>query len=171
MQKQRLKAIKNMSDRKSNLSFISNAYYFYKKALIMGIFLSISPQSFSHSGGTNASGCHGGSQPYHCHGGGSSGGGSIYGNENSDATLRRSIKKAVYNPNKKNYSDDEIKLLLIKRSINKYKGNCPCPYFKDRSEMRCGMESAWSRPGGASPLCYKSDVSQEMVQYIRTQVL
>lgn len=30
-----------------------------------------SPYAFSHSGGTDENGCHSGSQPYHCHNGGS----------------------------------------------------------------------------------------------------
>lgn len=29
--------------------------------------LSLASASFAHSGGTDANGCHGGSQPYHCH--------------------------------------------------------------------------------------------------------
>lgn len=39
--------------------------------------------SYAHSGGTDANGCHGGSEPYHCHGteGGSSGGGSLGGGD------------------------------------------------------------------------------------------
>lgn len=35
--------------------------------LLMGM-----PRAEAHSGGTDANGCHAGSQPYHCHGGGSS---------------------------------------------------------------------------------------------------
>lgn len=31
----------------------------------------------AHSGGTDSNGCHSGSQPYHCHGGGSGGGGEV----------------------------------------------------------------------------------------------
>ena len=31
-----------------------------------------SSHAISHSGGTDSSGCHAGSKPYHCHGGGSS---------------------------------------------------------------------------------------------------
>ena len=41
----------------------------------LGLFVSfIEIPAWSHSGGTNANGCHGGSVAYHCHGGGSSGG-------------------------------------------------------------------------------------------------
>ena len=58
----------------------------------------------------------------------------------------------------------EIKQILIKESIARYPGNCPCPYNVDRAGSRCGKRSAYSRPGGASPLCYASDISDDMVK-------
>lgn len=48
---------------------------------------------------------------------------------------------------------------IIRQSIASYAGSCPCPYNVDRGGRRCGKRSAWSRPGGASPICYDSDVS------------
>lgn len=45
----------------------------------------------------------------------------------------------------------------IRRSIANYKGSCPCPYSVDRAGRKCGRRSAYSRPGGAQPLCYPSD--------------
>ena len=37
-------------------------------ASVMFLFLLVSVEpAFSHSGGTDSSGCHAGSQPYHCH--------------------------------------------------------------------------------------------------------
>lgn len=48
---------------------------------------------------------------------------------------------------------------LIRQSIASYQGSCPCPYNVDRAGRRCGARSAWSRPGGYSPMCYDSDVS------------
>ena len=61
----------------------------------------------------------------------------------------------------------EIKKILIERSIFEYfayKGNCPCPYNFDVVGRRCGERSAHTKPGGASPLCYDSDVSDWMVK-------
>lgn len=49
---------------------------------------------------------------------------------------------------------------IIRQSINSYSGSCPCPYNRDRAGRRCGGRSAWSRPGGYSPVCYASDVSE-----------
>ena len=63
--------------------------------------------------------------------------------------------------------DAEIKQILIKESLARYPGNCPCPYNVDRAGRRCGKRSAYSKPGGASPLCYPSDVSDEMVKEYR----
>ena len=53
---------------------------------------------------------------------------------------------------------------IIRQSINSYPGSCPCPYNVDRGGRRCGKRSAWSRPGGYSPICYDSDVSDARVQ-------
>ena len=58
----------------------------------------------------------------------------------------------------------EIIQLIIARSINAYSGSCPCPYNVDRAGRRCGARSAYSKPGGASPICYESDVTDAMIQ-------
>lgn len=67
----------------------------------------------------------------------------------------------------KRLSDAEIKRLLIEESISDYPGNCPCPYNTARNGSSCGRRSAYSRPGGAAPLCYPSDVTDEMVATYR----
>jgi hypothetical protein len=55
---------------------------------------------------------------------------------------------------------------IIRRSISAYQGSCPCPYNTDRANRRCGKRSAWSRPGGYSPICYQSDVTRsQLVSY------
>ncbi|MEP7452723.1 SH3 domain-containing protein [Phyllobacterium sp. SB3] len=35
-----------------------------------------------------------------------------------------------------------------------YSGTCDCPYDYARNGSRCGGRSAYSRPGGRSPICY-----------------
>ncbi len=62
-----------------------------------------------------------------------------------------------------------IKRLLIKRSHAYYPGNCPCPYNTDRAGRRCGKRSAYSRPGGRSPLCYNRDVTTAMIRNYRAR--
>src|SRR5262245_4648626 len=64
-------------------------------------------------------------------------------------------------------SDADIKQAIIRASIASYRGNCPCPYNTDRAGRRCGGRSAYSRPGGASPICYEKDVTQKMVDDYR----
>jgi hypothetical protein len=64
-------------------------------------------------------------------------------------------------------TDAEIKQQIIKQSIASYRGSCPCPYNVDRAGRMCGRRSAYSRPGGASPICYEKDVTQKIVDEYR----
>ena len=64
-------------------------------------------------------------------------------------------------------TDLEIRQMLIAESLASYPGSCPCPYFTDRAGRSCGRRSAYSRPGGYSPLCYPTDVSVEQVREVR----
>lgn len=64
-------------------------------------------------------------------------------------------------------SDAAIRKILIQKSIAAYGGSCPCPYNLDRAGRRCGRRSAYSRPGGASPLCYDHDISDQMIRNYR----
>lgn len=64
-------------------------------------------------------------------------------------------------------SDGDIKQAIIQESIANYAGNCPCPYNTDRAGRRCGKRSAYSRPGGRSPICYPEDVTQDMIKSYR----
>jgi len=69
--------------------------------------------------------------------------------------------------NEKRLSDAQIRAILIEESIAAYPGNCPCPYSTARNGTRCGRRSAYSREGGAEPLCYPKDVSDAMVKEYR----
>ena len=69
----------------------------------------------------------------------------------------------------KTITDAEVRQLTIEESISSYPGNCPCPYNRASNGSRCGKRSAWSRAGGYSPLCYESDVSDEMVESYRSK--
>jgi hypothetical protein len=66
-------------------------------------------------------------------------------------------------------TDAEIRQTIIQESIAAYRGNCPCPYNSARNGSRCGGRSAYSRPGGASPLCFPQDVTQQMVDVYRRE--
>ena len=67
-------------------------------------------------------------------------------------------------------TDAEIRQMIIQESIYQYRGNCPCPYNVARNGSSCGARSAYSRPGGASPICYPADISQEMVNQYRQRL-
>lgn len=56
---------------------------------------------------------------------------------------------------------------LIRDSRMRYSGSCACPYDTDRAGRRCGGRSAYSRPGGASPLCFEHDVTPEMIARVQ----
>ncbi len=59
--------------------------------------------------------------------------------------------------------DEQVKLQIIQESIDSYPGNGPCPYNYARNGSRCGKRSAWSRAGGYAPICYKEEITDEMV--------
>ena len=63
------------------------------------------------------------------------------------------------------HPDEQIRQQIIQESVAAYLGTghpCACPYNSARDGSSCGQRSAYSRPGGASPLCYPSDVTDEM---------
>lgn len=66
-------------------------------------------------------------------------------------------------------TDIEIRQYLIQQSLASYSGSCPCPYNLDRSGRQCGRRSAYSRPGGRSPLCYAKDITDEEVRMFRNK--
>jgi hypothetical protein len=66
-------------------------------------------------------------------------------------------------------TDAQIRQILIDESIAAYSGSCPCPYSTARNGSRCGRRSAYSREGGAAPLCYPKDVTDEMVKTYRDE--
>ena len=80
--------------------------------------------------------------------------------------------------NKQQLSDDNIRQILIDKSIHSYQtysGDCPCPYNTAKDGSRCGGRSAYSRapvdpapvePGALAPIslfCYESDITQQML--------
>ena len=66
-------------------------------------------------------------------------------------------------------SDAQVRAIMIQQSIAAYPGHCPCPYNLASNDSQCGGRSAWSKAGGYAPLCYASDVSDEMVNQFRQQ--
>lgn len=67
-------------------------------------------------------------------------------------------------------SDDAIAKQIIEASIAEYPGNCPCPYNAARNGSACGRRSAYTRPGGYSPKCYRKDVTAEDIAEYRQRL-
>ncbi len=53
---------------------------------------------------------------------------------------------------------------IIAESIAGYPGTCACPYSTDRRGRKCGSRSAYSKPGGYSPICFAGDVTRSMIE-------
>src|SRR5690606_26064341 len=66
-------------------------------------------------------------------------------------------------------STEAIKQKIIQQSIDRYPGNCPCPYNTASNGSRCGKRSAYNRAGGHAPLCYPEDVSDRMVKEYKSR--
>jgi len=66
-------------------------------------------------------------------------------------------------------SDEKIKEKVIAESIASYPGVCACPFNRARNGSSCGRRSAWSKAGGYAPICYKNEVTNEMVKQWREQ--
>ena len=65
-----------------------------------------------------------------------------------------------------------IASLIVQASREAYYATgrpCACPDDSTRNGRRCGGNSAYSRPGGAAPLCYPSDVPTTMIEAYRAR--
>jgi hypothetical protein len=63
-----------------------------------------------------------------------------------------------------------IAAIIIKESRDQYYATghpCACPEDRMRNGRRCGGTSAYSRLGGAAPLCYPTDVTTAMIEAYR----
>lgn len=67
-------------------------------------------------------------------------------------------------------TDAAIAALIIAGSIALYKATghpCACPGDTMRNGRACGGRSAWSKAGGAKPLCFPTDITSEMISAYR----
>lgn len=66
-----------------------------------------------------------------------------------------------------------IAALIVEASRSAYHATgrpCACPSDRMRNGRSCGSRSAYSRPGGASPLCYPTDVTEAMIKGYRSRM-
>ena len=67
-------------------------------------------------------------------------------------------------------TDAAIAAIILQTSRDQYHAGgrpCACPDDTARNGTSCGGRSAYSRPGGAAPLCYPSDVTAAMIDSYR----
>jgi hypothetical protein len=67
-----------------------------------------------------------------------------------------------------------IAAIIIQASRAQYHAGgrpCACPDDTMRNGRACGERSAYSRPRGASPLCYPSDVTTAMIESYRQKAM
>lgn len=65
-----------------------------------------------------------------------------------------------------------IAALIVAESRRQYHARgkpCACPDDSMRNGRACGSRSAYSRPGGAAPLCYPTDVTEAMIKAYRAR--
>jgi hypothetical protein len=63
-----------------------------------------------------------------------------------------------------------IAAIIVQASRDQYHAGgrpCACPDDTMRNGRACGERSAYSRPGGAAPLCYPTDVPAAMIESYR----
>ncbi len=63
-----------------------------------------------------------------------------------------------------------IAAIIVQASRDQYHAGgrpCACPDDTMRNGSSCGGRSAYSRPGGAAPLCYPGDVTAAMIELFR----
>lgn len=67
-------------------------------------------------------------------------------------------------------TNQQIQQKIIQESVARYPGRCPCPFSTARNGSNCGGRSAYSKPGGYKPICYPSDVSEQMIKQYRQRL-
>jgi endonuclease YncB( thermonuclease family) len=60
-------------------------------------------------------------------------------------------------------SKRELARDMIAKSIASYPGKCACPYHIISNGIKCGKKSSYSNPEDYKPLCYLSDINDEMI--------
>jgi hypothetical protein len=64
-------------------------------------------------------------------------------------------------------TDEQVREQIVRESVGSYAGSCACPDNTDSAGRRCGARSAYSKPGGARPICYTHEVSDQQVRQFR----
>ena len=71
--------------------------------------------------------------------------------------------------NRFSMTDEEIIQTIIYQSIARYPGTCACPHNRSSNGSRCGKRSAYSRRGGYNTICFKRDITRQIIDNFRQQ--
>lgn len=96
----------------------------------------------------------------------------VWANDLQSPTEERQLKPQNGVPTDEFLTDAAIIAIIIAASIAVYRATghpCACPYDRMRNGRRCGGRSAYSRPGGAKPLCFPSDITAAMIAAYRAK--
>jgi hypothetical protein len=69
-------------------------------------------------------------------------------------------------------SDQEVADAIIEQDTDDYLATgqlCACPYSQAANGWPCGRQSAYTRASGASPICYLSQVTPQMITRWRSR--
>lgn len=67
-------------------------------------------------------------------------------------------------------SGAQIRSAIVKESVAKYKGACPCPYSTHPDGTQCGYRSAFHKNPAARPICYEINVTIKMIDEYRLKL-
>ena len=71
---------------------------------------------------------------------------------------------------KVDWSDDNVvRDMILKESVQHFPGVCGCPFHFRGDGVQCGVKSAYDQTNGRTPLCYRTDVTLEMVEQFRAE--
>lgn len=61
--------------------------------------------------------------------------------------------------------DNQVRDAMIKESIHSFvSSSCPCPFHYRPNGELCGTKSTYDQTNGKMPLCYRTDITVEMVE-------
>lgn len=66
-------------------------------------------------------------------------------------------------------SDDQVSQRIIDDSVASYPGTCACPSIPPGTAARAVAVVHGAKAGGYSPICYKKEVTKEMVKAWRQE--
>lgn len=67
--------------------------------------------------------------------------------------------------------DNQVRDAMIKESIHSFvSSSCPCPFHYRPNGELCGTKSTYDQTNGKMPLCYRTDITVEMVEEHRVKL-